>query len=88
MARLCRTLLCCVLLMLFVTNEVLQVSEARKLGENFKCVSECMEGKLATDENGSANPSQVSPTGVTTDNEGDLDAFRPTLPGHSPGVGH
>ncbi|KAM0057906.1 putative encoded peptide [Helianthus debilis subsp. tardiflorus] len=87
MARLCRTFFCCVLLMLFVSNEVLQISEARKLGENFKCTTECLEGKVVTQETGSANPNQVSPSGVTI-KEGDLDAFRPTTPGHSPGVGH
>ncbi|KAL8200591.1 hypothetical protein R6Q57_011930 [Mikania cordata] len=87
MARWSRTLLCCLIIMLFVTNEVMQMSEARKLGENIKCTKECMNGKLGTQENDSAAPSQVSPTDVMT-NEGDLDAFRPTTPGHSPGVGH
>lgn len=78
MARLCITLFCCMLLMLFVTNELMQVAEARKQGENFKCYGECAEGKLVTEEIGTANPSP-----------GDLvDAFRPTTPGHSPGVGH
>lgn len=81
MARSCRTLLFCVLLMLFLTSEVLQMSEARKLGENFK------EGKMVNAENSDANPSQMPPSGVTI-KEGDLDAFRPTTPGHSPGVGH
>ena len=79
MARSCRTLLFCVLLMLFLTSEVLQMSEARKLGENFK------EGKMVNAENSGANPRQMPPSGIK---EGDLDAFRPTTPGHSPGVGH
>nr|GEW80469.1 precursor of CEP3-like [Tanacetum cinerariifolium] len=61
--------------------EVFQMSDARKLGENFK------EGKMVNAENSSANPSQMPPSGVTI-KEGDLDAFRPTTPGHSPGVGH
>ncbi|KAL7608028.1 hypothetical protein Lser_V15G12780 [Lactuca serriola] len=82
MARWCRTLLCCVLIMLFVNNDVLQMTEARKIAGSFHCTSKCLEGKLVNDENG-----QVPTSGVNTAG-GDVDAFRPTNPGHSPGVGH
>ncbi|KAL4568700.1 hypothetical protein LXL04_024315 [Taraxacum kok-saghyz] len=61
---------------------VLQTSEARKLGENFKCNDEqCIKGKQMTEGNSATNPSQVPPPAG-------VDAFRPTNPGHSPGVGH
>lgn len=67
--------------MLFMAFEVLQTSEARKLGENFKCSEKCIEGKQVAEGNNAINASQVPPpSGV--------DAFRPTNPGHSPGVGH
>lgn len=81
MARLSITLFCYVLIMLFMAFEVLQTSEARKLGENFKCSEKCIEGKQVAEGNNAINASQVPPpSGV--------DAFRPTNPGHSPGVGH
>ena len=67
--------------MLFVSLEVLQMSEARKLVETSRCDEKCKEEKHVTEDNGSTNPSLVPPpSGV--------DAFRPTTPGHSPGVGH
>ncbi|KAI3503102.1 hypothetical protein L1887_31538 [Cichorium endivia] len=87
MAGWCKTSLCYLLILLFVTNEVFQTTEARKVGENFKCTSKCMDGKLVTEGNGTANTSQEPASGVNTAG-GDVDAFRPTNPGHSPGVGH
>ncbi|PWA66105.1 hypothetical protein CTI12_AA329250 [Artemisia annua] len=81
MARLATTFLCCVFIMFFVSLEVLQMSEARKLVETFRCTDKCTEEKHVPEDIGSTNPSQVPPpSGV--------DAFRPTTPGHSPGVGH
>ncbi|MFS8033358.1 putative encoded peptide [Helianthus anomalus] len=82
MARLMgRNILCCVFILLFVTIEVTQTSEARILAEYDGCTKKCPERKQVTEDNGATNPSQVpSPSGV--------DAFRPTTPGHSPGVGH
>ncbi|KVI02671.1 hypothetical protein Ccrd_019041 [Cynara cardunculus var. scolymus] len=72
MASFSRTLLVSVLIVLFMTNEVAQTSEARKLAEKL----------VMTEENGATNPSQVPPP------PSGVDAFRPTTPGHSPGVGH
>ncbi|KAI3503101.1 hypothetical protein L1887_31537 [Cichorium endivia] len=61
---------------------LLQMSEARKQGTHFKCSEKCIEGNKVADEgNGATNPSQVPPPAG-------VDAFRPTTPGHSPGVGH
>ena len=88
-SKLCRTLLCFVLIMLFVGSEVMQMSEARKVGENFKpCSEKCMVEKPVTEENGSENPSRVVVDHGVKIMEGDVDGFRPTQPGHSPGVGH
>ncbi|KAI3713061.1 hypothetical protein L1987_71632 [Smallanthus sonchifolius] len=57
------------------------MSDARKLAENVGCTNKCPERKQVAEENDATNPSQVpSPSGV--------DAFRPTTPGHSPGVDH
>lgn len=81
MVRLSRTLLCFVLIMLLVTDDVLQTSEARKLVKNMKRAKKCIDdGKYVTEENEVANPGEVPSV--------DMDAFRPTKPGHSPGVGH
>lgn len=82
MARLSRNLFCFVFILLFVTNEVTQYSNARiLLVEDVRCTEKCPERKHVTEENGATNPNQApSPPGV--------DAFRPTTPGHSPGVGH
>ena len=72
--------MCCVFVILFViNNEVMQISEARKLGQNIKCTS-CIDANQVTEETGTTTPSQVPSPGT--------DAFRPTTPGHSPGVGH
>ncbi|KAJ0450458.1 putative encoded peptide [Helianthus annuus] len=78
MARWNRKSLCCIFIML-LTIELLQANEARKIGENFRCTANYQE--KAMEDHGSTNPSQAPPPyGV--------DAFRPTTPGHSPGVGH
>ncbi|KAL4568698.1 hypothetical protein LXL04_024313 [Taraxacum kok-saghyz] len=75
MVRLHRTLLCCVFIILLV-----QTSEARKLVENLKCTKKYDEVKHVNEANGVSNPGDVPSPYV--------DAFRPTKPGHSPGVGH
>ncbi|KAL8249754.1 hypothetical protein R6Q59_006622 [Mikania micrantha] len=81
MARFGRKFLCCVFILLFVTIEMVQMSEARKLGKNVESSKSSLGRKQVTEENDATSPSQVpSPSGV--------DAFRPTTPGHSPGVGH
>ncbi|KAJ9564538.1 hypothetical protein OSB04_000504 [Centaurea solstitialis] len=67
-----RTLLVSVLIVLFLVNELVQTSEARQLAEKL----------MMTEENGATNPSQGPPPPSS------VDAFRPTTPGHSPGVGH
>ncbi|KAJ9564105.1 hypothetical protein OSB04_000071 [Centaurea solstitialis] len=91
-SRLSRTLFCFVLILLFVTSRVMQMSEARKLGEKVKpCTKKCVvEKPVTSEENGTVNPSKVpvaATPGVKIMEGGDLDAFRPTQPGHSPGVG-
>ncbi|KAK9053230.1 hypothetical protein SSX86_029862 [Deinandra increscens subsp. villosa] len=82
MARLGRNFLCCVFILLFVTTEVMQVSEARKLAETIRCTNNCPKREQLTEETGATNPSSQMPP------PSGVDAFRPTTPGHSPGVGH
>lgn len=80
-------------LMLILTNEVANI-EGRKvmLGKKpqtaaVKVMSLAEEGKATAGSN-VASPSRNAGQIISTKDEGDVDAFRPTTPGHSPGIGH
>lgn len=68
-----KTCLCYVLLMLFLTNEVFQITQAtlKRAKGNTTDITAKMERQMQ----------------VKAGKDG-LDAFHPTTPGHSPGVGH
>ncbi|KAM7516559.1 hypothetical protein LguiA_006142 [Lonicera macranthoides] len=86
------------LAVLILSSEVLH-GEGRKLGigKTLKCVK-CLNvavkisESIVVQKNNVASPNQMQnkPTaeGVKTMEDGFVDAFRPTTPGHSPGVGH
>lgn len=89
---------CLLFLVLILSSEVLH-GEGRKLGrgKTLKC-DKCLNVAVKISEvnvvqkNNVASRSQMqnklTAEGVKTMEDGFVDAFRPTTPGHSPGVGH
>ncbi|OVA15777.1 hypothetical protein BVC80_1825g9 [Macleaya cordata] len=83
---------CLFLLVLIICNHEFVSVEGRhlKLGKKVKCISKkCssshhLNSNKVVRENNERNGGQraVKPMG------GEVEAFRPTTPGHSPGVGH
>ncbi|TKY55725.1 hypothetical protein E2542_SST20144 [Spatholobus suberectus] len=88
MARL--THMCLLFVLLFLSHELLS-TEGRNLRQSIQSPdaassTKAMSFATSTTKSAVANPSQVNRTIRSL--EGDAEAFRPTTPGHSPGVGH
>ena len=80
-------------LVLIVANEVAGIQGRKvELGKKsqtaaVKVMSLGQDGKESSSSSTVASPRQNSGQ-ITTQDAGDVDAFRPTTPGHSPGIGH
>lgn len=82
--------ICFLFVLLFLSHELLN-TEGRSLKQSIQSpnAASAMAMSIATSTPKSAvatSPSQVHPSIRRL--EGDVAAFRPTTPGHSPGVGH
>nr|DAD22344.1 TPA_asm: hypothetical protein HUJ06_023807 [Nelumbo nucifera] len=90
MAKVKLTCICFLLFVLFFSQEIFCIEGRRlKLGEKVKC-TKCLTAK----RNHSVR--EMTERGKDTSNvdhavatmEGYVESFRPTTPGHSPGIGH
>ncbi|GMN30021.1 hypothetical protein TIFTF001_002663 [Ficus carica] len=71
-------------LLVIVSHELLSV-EARKLRKDVKLIGR--KDVITTASVAVASPGQLH-RGIKEEMNGFVSAFRPTTPGHSPGVGH
>ncbi|KAL7193225.1 hypothetical protein ACSBR2_024939 [Camellia fascicularis] len=62
--------------------------ELRKNLKCAKCLNPNVKMSVKDKSNEVTSPSQLQPSGFRTMDQGNVDSFRPTTPGHSPGVGH
>ncbi|XP_027347928.1 precursor of CEP8-like [Abrus precatorius] len=83
------TRICFLFVLMFLSHELLSC-EGRNLRQNIQspgvAPANAMNIATSTTKSAIVSPSQMDRS--IRNLEGDAEAFRPTTPGHSPGVGH
>ncbi|KAK7252839.1 hypothetical protein RIF29_37071 [Crotalaria pallida] len=79
------TRICLLFALLFLSHELISI-EGRNLRQSIQSPQIAMSTANGPSKSDVATPSQLKSSAKSE--EGFVEAFRPTTPGHSPGVGH